>query len=199
MGGGRQGFSLGTYTRLMGRIVTFHWARFMSPMRARFRCDGGLGNTALHWAAAKDQTAAVRFLLGRGADVTALNKNSSTALHSAAANGAGGVVLAVLAAAGADPEGKDDQGHTPRKTASRRGHHETAVRLEQLSGLTPSQRREWAELDSPNRRAVGGSPLPPLSPRQFVELQVMPAHLRSPAATPNTIAARELLRQAPCG
>ena len=47
-----------------------------------------LGNSALHWAAARGKPAALQWLLGRdGVDVNLRNEAGGTALHSAAARG----------------------------------------------------------------------------------------------------------------
>lgn len=45
------------------------------------------GHTAVHWAAAKGQVQALRWLLTHGAVVDAVNHAGSTPLHSAAGNG----------------------------------------------------------------------------------------------------------------
>jgi hypothetical protein len=53
---------------------------------AGFQQIGGLGHTALHWAAVRGCTAAVDWLLSRGLAADARNKVGSTPLHAAAAN-----------------------------------------------------------------------------------------------------------------
>eukprot|EP01043_Picozoa_sp_COSAG02_P093006 COSAG02_NODE_29560_length_567_cov_0.662393_2_plen_129_part_01 len=58
--------------------------------------SGGLGNTALHWAAAKDNLTIVAFLLENGADVRVKNSSGDTALDSAVKNHASTGVTAVL-------------------------------------------------------------------------------------------------------
>jgi hypothetical protein len=45
------------------------------------------GHTAVHWAAAKGQLEALRWLLTHGASADAVNHAGSTPLHSAAGNG----------------------------------------------------------------------------------------------------------------
>ncbi|KAL6764127.1 ankyrin repeat-containing domain protein, partial [Haematococcus lacustris] len=47
----------------------------------------GLGHTALHWAAAKGDTATVRWLLQQGAAPGAFNHEAATPLHAACRNG----------------------------------------------------------------------------------------------------------------
>mmetsp|Transcript_39003 Transcript_39003/g.94744 ORF Transcript_39003/g.94744 Transcript_39003/m.94744 type:complete len:296 (+) Transcript_39003:3-890(+) len=48
---------------------------------------GGIGHSALHWAAARGHVRVLDWLLGKGADIALLNHSGSTALHAAAANG----------------------------------------------------------------------------------------------------------------
>ena len=46
--------------------------------------SGGVGNTALHWAAAKGHAGCVRLLLQAGAPLEQLNAAGGSALHSSA-------------------------------------------------------------------------------------------------------------------
>ena len=46
--------------------------------------SGGVGNTALHWAAAKGHAGCVRLLLQEGAPLEQLNAAGGSALHSSA-------------------------------------------------------------------------------------------------------------------
>ncbi|KOO29919.1 hypothetical protein Ctob_014476 [Chrysochromulina tobinii] len=69
----------------------------------------GLGQTALHWAAAKGHTKAVKWLLDNGAIIDAKNGNSSTPLHAAAAAGHSEAVLYLLER-GASVTERDDDG-----------------------------------------------------------------------------------------
>jgi len=71
--------------------------------------QGGIGNTALHWAAARDSQQALAFLLKRGAATSVRNASGATPLHSAAANGAVSALEALLRA-GADTAAVDEDG-----------------------------------------------------------------------------------------
>ena len=79
----------------------------------------GLGHTALHWAAARDDSAMLQWLLVQpGADIGVCNNVGATALHAAAGNDAV-ASLQVLKAAGADLLARDEGDETPRDVASR--------------------------------------------------------------------------------
>ena len=81
-----------------------------------------LGNSALHWAAARGKPAALQWLLGRdGVDVNLRNEAGGTALHSAAAH-ARSKEVALLLDAGADASIKDETNEIARDAASRRGY-----------------------------------------------------------------------------
>ena len=90
----------------------------------------GVGHTALHWACARGELAAVKWLLSEeaGADPNAVNSEGATPLHAAASNGRMDAVLA-LANAGADPEVRDSSGETPGDAARARGAVEVAAVL----------------------------------------------------------------------
>ena len=81
------------------------------------RC-GAVGNSALHWAAAKEHLGALRWLLEQGAKLSLRNNSGATALHSAAANGASDCVDELLGR-GADPEQVDNTGRTAHDMAAR--------------------------------------------------------------------------------
>ncbi len=102
-----------------------------------------LGSTALHAAAFDGDTATVAFLLDKGADVNAVSKYGTTALHSISgafvpdrAPGAFAQVATLLLARGADPAIRDNRGRTARDLAIAnkrrdigallRGHGQTA-------------------------------------------------------------------------
>ena len=79
----------------------------------------GLGHTALHWAAAHDDTVTLNWLLVQpGADVNTRNNVGATAVHAAAGNNAV-ASLRILAAAGADMRAYDDAEETARDVAMR--------------------------------------------------------------------------------
>ena len=78
------------------------------------------GQTLLHGAARKDNTAAVKLLLEAGAAVDAPNSNSFTALHLAAQDGQGPAVAQLLAA-GADLSARTRHGGTPLWYAASEG------------------------------------------------------------------------------
>jgi hypothetical protein len=88
----------------------------------------GLGQSALHWAAAKGHTKAVKWLLDNGAIIDAKNGNSSTPLHAAAAAGHSEAVLYLLER-GASVTERDDDGKSGEQIAESRGHDELAVQL----------------------------------------------------------------------
>ena len=60
--------------------------------------QGGIGNTALHWAAARDKTTELRFLLDKNATLSPRNSAGATPLHSAATHGQVNAVSVLLVA-----------------------------------------------------------------------------------------------------
>ena len=87
-----------------------------------------LGNSALHWAAAKGHEPAVEWLLRiAGADITCQNLGGSTCVHTAAAHGHAKVVRLLLDL-GANDSILDELGETAYSAAERRGHvHAMAI------------------------------------------------------------------------
>ena len=81
--------------------------------------QGGIGNTALHWAAARDCQQSLLFLLQSGAVTSVQNSSGATALHSAAANGMVAPLEALLRA-GADGAAVDEEGRSARDLAEGR-------------------------------------------------------------------------------
>lgn len=88
------------------------------------------GYTPLHFAAFFDQGKAVRLLLDRGADVSAVARNDMKVqpLHSAVAANSRDVVAALLTA-GADPNAKQEGGFTPLMAAEQHEEEGDMVRL----------------------------------------------------------------------
>ncbi len=84
------------------------------------RASVGVGNTALHWAAAKGHASAVQLLIKSGASLEQRNESGATPLHSAAANGEQAAVRALLAA-GASHTVTDYSEQTPHEAALSRG------------------------------------------------------------------------------
>ena len=74
------------------------------------------GRTPLHYAALADDTAAIRALLGQGADPDVADHLGFTALHFAAQQGAISAAQALLAA-GAQVDAINSYGNTPLFTA----------------------------------------------------------------------------------
>ena len=58
--------------------------------------SGGIGHTALHWAAARDDAPQIAWLLDCGLSPDVRNTEGGTALHAAAGNGAA-AAIALLA------------------------------------------------------------------------------------------------------
>lgn len=84
--------------------------------------------TPLHSAAASRHLAVARVLMGRGADVNAMQEGGFTALHAAARNGDTELADALLAH-GADSHRATDDGRTAADLAAASGHSALAVRL----------------------------------------------------------------------
>ena len=96
------------------------------------------GATALHWAAYREDLAAVDLLLEAGADVSVANGLGATPLWVAAVDGSAAVVERLLRA-GADPNVTLPEGETPLMTAARSGSVES-VSLLLSSGADPNAR-----------------------------------------------------------
>ena len=90
--------------------------------------DAVIGNTALHWAAAKGHAETLQVLLEAGARPEVRNKGDSTALHSASLNGHVACIKALLRA-GVDPEEKDEFGDSALSLAQRTGNAEVVEAL----------------------------------------------------------------------
>ena len=104
-----------------------------------------LGNSALHWAAARGKPAALQWLLGRdGVDVNLRNEAGRTALHSAAAH-ARSKEVALLLDAGADASIKDETNEIARDAASRRGYKIVEAAIDR-GPTAPARRATLAQL-----------------------------------------------------
>jgi hypothetical protein len=105
--------------------------------------DARLGNTPLHWAAARGHTEAVEALLEAGAPVEATNHGGSTPLQSAVLNGHADAARA-LRRRGADPTAPDEFGDSALDLARR-----SQVWSYELDGWVSSceLRRVWLGLE----------------------------------------------------
>lgn len=91
---------------------------------------GFIGHSALHWAAAKNNTELAKWLIYKHSISLALRNNAeSTPLHTAAQNGHL-QVCELLLQAGADPLLLDAEGSSPLAVAKERGHSAVAKALE---------------------------------------------------------------------
>lgn len=95
-----------------------------------------VGNSALHWAAAKGHKACVVWLLQRGAAVGAVNEAGASVLHTAVEHGQAGCAEVLVLAGGADLQVQDGYGQSVLSIAGARagGGSRTGgvVRAEQL-------------------------------------------------------------------
>ena len=152
-----------------------------------YRCQA-VGNTALHWASAKNHLAALRWLLDRGASLELSNNSGATALHSGAANGASACVDELLGR-GAATEQADDTGRTAHDWAQVRAHKDVLAAIRRHTGLPP-------------QHTLGGrTPSPPASPAAVLQPVLSPTRGRvaasSPTATPRRIASRRRATEEP--
>ncbi|MDP7032933.1 MAG: acyltransferase family protein [Planctomycetota bacterium] len=90
--------------------------------------DPKLGITPLAWASVFGKEEAVRFLIRKGADVGARNRDGGTALHSAAFLGQSGVVE-LLIASGAEVDSRNKERSTPLHGAAFLGRERVAELL----------------------------------------------------------------------
>ena len=98
------------------------------------------GCTLLMAAASGGQAAALAFLVGRGADPTAVMDGGCTALHVAASRNDAACVDALLAS-GADPEARDVDGLAPVHAAAVTEGRDALARLVPVTGPLPGV--EW--------------------------------------------------------
>ncbi|KAI1437798.1 hypothetical protein GGR50DRAFT_605239 [Xylaria sp. CBS 124048] len=91
-----------------------------------------IGRTPLLWAATNSNIALARFLLERGADVTATNNRRRTALHLSAESNDDehrDDMIRLLLSRGADPGATSDGGWTPLHNAAQKGYLSVAKLL----------------------------------------------------------------------
>ncbi|MEW5309647.1 MAG: hypothetical protein WDW38_001520 [Sanguina aurantia] len=105
----------------------------------------GLGQTALHWLAAKGSSEGVAWMLSRGAPVDMTNAEEATPLHSAARNGQLEVVRILVAAAAtsSSSSSSDSSGTAAATTATAAGDAEArALRRAALQAEAEAADRE---------------------------------------------------------
>ncbi|HEY6508706.1 MAG TPA: ankyrin repeat domain-containing protein [Vicinamibacterales bacterium] len=102
-------------------------ARKLLASRVAVDAQGADGQTALHWAAQRDNVELVDLLLGAGASAKTESRYHVTPLYLAAQNGSAAVMERLLAA-GADANGTAFEGQTMLMTAALAGRAD-AVRL----------------------------------------------------------------------
>jgi ankyrin repeat protein len=79
-----------------------------------------VGNSALHWAAAKGHKACVAWLLQQRAAVGAVNEAGATVLHTAVEHGQAGCAEVLVLAGGADLQAQDGYGQSVLSIAGAR-------------------------------------------------------------------------------
>ena len=129
--------------RLLQRHPTLHGHR--SP---------GIGNTALHWAAAKGNADAVALLLQQP-EVACNERNAcgSTALHGAASHGHEAALRCLLAHPSIDCAVMNEDGATAEALAREHGHMAATELLQQRQHLQPLAPDVSAPVSSPCRQA----------------------------------------------
>jgi ankyrin repeat protein len=90
------------------------------------------GVQPLHSAAAGRHHEVCRLLVAAGADLNARQREDYTPLHEAAQHGDVELVELFLSA-GADPTAVMANGQTPADTAEAAGHHDLAIRLQDVA------------------------------------------------------------------
>jgi ankyrin repeat protein len=107
----------------------------LKPRMAKALLDWGadvngrdvFGGAALHYAADRNDTEAIAFLLAAGADINAQNHNGYTPLMTAATRLGGEEAVKALLDAGADPDIKNNQGRAALHMAA--GHSVKIIHL----------------------------------------------------------------------
>jgi hypothetical protein len=140
-----------------GQIGTMKQMFSDAPAILSYR-QPGIGNSALHWAAARNNEALIEWLLGGGIDPNLANGSGATALHSAASNDSWEAVNLLLRS-GCDASIKDEDGNTARDSAALRDHSKIAAFLETRGHLVHAPKKapvEWVihtDADGTQRRA----------------------------------------------
>ncbi len=143
------------------------------------------GSPELHWAAAQGNTAMVRSLLYRGADINAQDEEGNTPLHLAARNGSLSTAKLLLAR-GANPTIVNRDGQTPLALAYRYDRPTIVAFLEReaggaiFRGLTRAGRRGQFEWQPAGQQ----QPLPPEIAEQIAQFALAPGHI-PPAGSPS--------------
>ena len=123
--------------------------RFMEEGESLDEPEPDSSTTPLAWTALHGHVAAAKWLLDNGADVTALNADGSTALHSAAFMGRAEIVQLMLER-GADPNAKHPNGalpiHSSRADAGTTAYYVGILGLSYDQATLDAGRRQVAEL-----------------------------------------------------
>lgn len=139
-----------------------------AALRSYVRADAGVvawrdpaGYTPLHWAAATNDAAAARLLLGAGADCNARDDRGRTPLHLASMSQMRGdeKLMAVLIEFGADVNAADRDGVTPLEFARRLERPDLSQTL-LAAGATPLPATEEPAPITPDERLADGSATP---------------------------------------
>ena len=112
----------------------------------------GIGNSALHWGAARNNEPVLEWLLESSIDPNIINGSGGTALHSAASNDSWEAVNLLLRS-GCDASIKDDEGNTARDVAALRDHSKIAAFLETRGHLFKAPKKapdEWVMHTDPD-------------------------------------------------
>mgnify|MGYP001619993551 CR=1 FL=1 len=102
-----------------------------ADVNAQSTKDSWTGSTALHLASINGYAKIVGILLARKADINAVDKSGTTALHRAVSHGNGDLLAIVksLLAANANVNARDELGMTPLHYATHFGYSTDAVKL----------------------------------------------------------------------
>ena len=126
-----------------GQIGTMKQMLSATPALLSYR-QPGIGNSALHWAAARNNEELISWLLAGGIEPNLANGSGATALHSAASNDSWEAVNLLLKT-GCDAAIKDEDGNTARDSAALRDHSKVAAFLETRGHLFQGAKKAPAE------------------------------------------------------
>ena len=123
---------------------------------------GFIGHSALHWSAAKNNPTLAKWLIGKGANLSAINNAESTPLHTSAQNGSS-KVAELLLEAGASVHLLNADGQTPLAVALERGHSAVVTLLQRgavldnlLLDLSGREEATWKVADMKKALTLGG-------------------------------------------